>query len=136
MNVLVDTPVWSLAFRRKKEDLNSQENTVLGRFTDLIDEFRVVIIGPIRQELLSGISSKAQYELLMKKLRAFEDLPLTTADYETAAGFYNTCKKRGIQGSAIDFLICAAAYNNRLALFTLDKDFTRLAPHTAIRLFQ
>jgi len=136
MNVLVDTSVWSLAFRRKREKLNSREETVLNRFRDLIEEVRVVIIGPIRQELLSGISSESQFELLRERLRAFEDMPLTTADYEVAAGFFNTCKKQGIQGSTIDFLICSAAYNNRLALFTRDKDFARYAPHTGIHLLQ
>ena len=136
MNVLVDTSVWSLALRRKKGKLNSREGHVLNRFRDLIDEVRVVIIGPVRQELLSGISNKSHFELLREQLGAFEDFLLTTADYETAAGFSNVCKKHGIQGSAIDFLICAAAFNNNLALFTLDRDFTRFAPYTGIQLFQ
>ena len=51
MNVIVDTSVWSLALRRKKEKLNSHERAALGRFTDLIEDLRVVVIGPIRRTM-------------------------------------------------------------------------------------
>ena len=136
MRILVDTSVWSLALRRKIDKLNSHEVTILKMLRELIQEVRVILIGPIRQELLSGIANESQFELLRKKLRAFEDLPLTTADYEAAADFFNICKKQGIQGSAIDFLICAVAHNHRLALFTLDNDFRQYAPLTGIHLLQ
>jgi predicted nucleic acid-binding protein len=90
---------------------------------DLIQEFRATIIGPIRQELLSGIKERAQYELLRERLRAFPDLPLRTQDYELAAEFFDSCRAKGVQGSNTDFLICAVAARRRLSIFTTDQDF-------------
>jgi hypothetical protein len=49
MKVLVDTCIWSLALRRKKQ---SGPNIELVEFQELIEEVRVQLIGPIRQEIL------------------------------------------------------------------------------------
>ena len=59
-----------------------------------------------------------------KKIQAFDDLVLTQIDFEKAAEFSNECRRNGTQGSHIDFLICAAVYNNKLRIFTTDKDFS------------
>jgi len=125
VKVLVDTSIWSLAFRRSAEKLNSEEKTILSNLTTLIEDLRVVLIGPIRQEILSGISDEVQFTQLKEKLQAFDDLPITSQDYELAAEFYSTCRKNGVQGSHIDFLICTVTHRNRLLIFTTDKDFER-----------
>jgi len=62
MKVLVDTSVWSLALRRRREVLNSAEKSVVAELTVLIQEGRAGIIGLIRQELLSGLKTMEQYE--------------------------------------------------------------------------
>ena len=123
MKVLIDTSIWSLAFRRDKNLAKNEEKILLRELQELISETRVIIIGPIRQEILSGISSSKQFDYLRKKLNSFENTPISSYDYELAAEFYNKCRKKGIQGSHIDFLICAVAYRNRMAIFTNDKDF-------------
>ena len=43
---------------------------------------------------------------------AFPDYDVTTLDLETAAEFFNTCRKKGVQASNTDYLICAVAANN------------------------
>jgi len=103
---------------------------------DLLNDVIVVMIGPIRQELLSGISSPVQFDALKEKLQAFEDLPLSRECYERAADFYNTCRSAGIQGSHIDFLICATAAEVGMQIFTSDNDFLLYAKHLPISLFQ
>ncbi|MEY4545727.1 MAG: hypothetical protein RL685_1922 [Pseudomonadota bacterium] len=123
MNVLVDTSVWSLSLRRAKR----VDDAVSKELGELIREGRVVMIGLIRQELLSGIKVKSQFELLRDHLRAFSDLALESADYEEAAEAFNRCRERGIQGSNTDFLICSAALRRELAVYTTDKDFLRYA---------
>ncbi len=123
MKVLVDTSIWSLAFRRMKTSASSEDEKLLKALKELISETRAIMIGPIRQEVLSGISDLSQFDRLKMKLRAFENYPIATDDYELAAEYYNKCKKSGIQGSHIDFLICAAAKANNMAIFTSDKDF-------------
>lgn len=124
MNVLVDTSVWSLALRRKRRPGDSSAPTELGA---LILDGRVAIIGPIRQELLSGVKETAHYDRLRDYLRAFPDVAIATEDYEEAASLFNHCRARGIQGSNTDFLICAVAIRNGFAIFTTDADFTNYA---------
>ncbi|PIE05173.1 MAG: PIN domain nuclease [Spirochaetales bacterium] len=132
MKILVDTSVWSLALRKKT--LTEEESDIVKELKELILDLRVIMTGPVRQELLSGISDPATYRNLRDKLKAFDNLPLKTEDYEKAAEIYNTCRKKGIQGSHIDFLICAAAINNELSIFTTDKDFEQYQRHIHIKL--
>lgn len=130
MNVLVDTSVWSLALRR-----NVSVHPVSARLEDLIVEGRAAIIGPVRQELLSGVKVDSQFELLKVKLRAFPDIELKTEDHEEAARFFNLCRTNGIQGSNTDFLICAVAARRELPIFTTDHDFDRFTRHIPISLY-
>ncbi len=94
---------------------------------ELINDGRVVLLGPVRQELLTGMKVKAQFELLRDHLRSFPDLELESADYEEAAAAFNRCRERGIQGSNTDFLICATAMRRKLAIYTTDADFRHYA---------
>ncbi len=135
MKVLVDTSIWSIAFRRSIGKLSSNEKTVLDSLKRLIEELNIIIIGPIRQEILSGIDNQRQFSKLKEKLWAFDDLPIISRDYELAAEFCNLCRKNGIQGSHIDFLICAVALRNKLSIFTIDKDFEMYSKYTGINLF-
>lgn len=122
MKVLVDTSVWSLALRRRAPADPSVE--VLRR---LLSAGRAALVGPIRQEVLSGIREAAAFERLRDHLSAFQDEPVETADYEEAARAFNTCRRRGLQGSNTDFLLCAIAIRRRFPLLTTDDDFTRYA---------
>lgn len=134
MKILVDTSVWSLALRRSGVRTPEEANLVHA-LIELIDETRILMIGPIRQELLSGISSNKQFEELKEKLQAFRDLPLISSYYEKAAECYNICRSAGIQGSHIDFLICALAERENAPIFTTDNDFFHYAKHLDITLF-
>jgi hypothetical protein len=53
----------------------------------LLNHGVIEIIGPIRQELLSGIREQSQFERFREHLRRFRDLQTTTDDYEEAASF-------------------------------------------------
>ena len=130
MNVLVDTPVWSLALRRRHPPADSRAREL----AELIGEGRAVMIGPVRQELLSGIKSRSQFELLREHLTAFPDITIGAPDYEEAARFFNLCRARGIQGSNTDFLICAVAARRNMSIFTTDGDFTSFASILPIQL--
>jgi predicted nucleic acid-binding protein len=101
---------------------------------ELVKELRVQLIGPVRQEILSGIRSMDQFTKLRDRLRPFPDLELTTRDFESAAEFYNLCRGKGVQGSNTDFLICAIAVRNQMSIFTTDLDFTMFQQHLPINL--
>jgi predicted nucleic acid-binding protein len=124
LNVLVDTSVWSAAIRRGGP--TPPQADVL---RDLVQQDRAELIGPVRQELLSGIRHSVQYERVKSYLRAFVDLPIETADYEHAAEYFNTCRARGIQGSNTDYLLCAVAVRRGMSIFTTDADFDHFSRH-------
>ena len=130
--VLVDTSVWSLAFRKKRPDSNDKK--LIEYLTFLIRNRYAVMIGPIRQEILSGISDESTFRKLKEALKAFPDFEITTDDYEQAAAYYNICRSNGIQGSHIDYLICSVAHNNDFLIFTLDKDFKNYRKYIGIEL--
>lgn len=133
-NVLVDTPVWSLALRRKPTDLNQREQALIGILADLIREGRAHLVGVIRQELLSGIREEERFRKLRDYLWAFDEPDLEMSDYEEAADMHNRCRGRGIAGSGIDFLICAMAYRRHWQIFTTDADFERYARVLGLKL--
>jgi hypothetical protein len=94
------------------------------------------MIGPIRQELLSGARPSARFEQLKEDLRFYPNLPLDEEDDENAANYYSHCRSRGVQGTATDLLICAVAVRHGLRIFTTDSDFDSYALHLPIVLHQ
>jgi hypothetical protein len=122
LKVLVDTSVWSLALRRGAP--TGAAVSVLG---ELVAEGRAIMLGAIRQELLSGVRSERQFESLRGKLEAFLDLEIRSEDHVLAASFFNRCRRKGIQGSNTDFLICAASHRHEAPILTVDGDFARFA---------
>ena len=132
MKVLVDTPIWSYALRSK----NNGYQTEIDALTSLIRDQRALIIGPIRQEILSGYSDMRKYCIIKAKLSYFANIPILDADYELAAEFSNKCRKKGVQGSHIDFLICAVANRIDIPILTNDKDFEHYQNIIAIKLFE
>jgi len=132
LKVIVDTPIWSYALRSEREgyELHVQE------FEALISDQRVVMLGPVRQEVLSGYSNKSKFDQLNNKLRYFENTQTIDDDYVQAAIFSNTCRSKGLQGSHIDFLICAVAFRLNSEIFTTDHDFSYYKKHIPIQLFK
>ena len=120
MKIIVDTCIWSIALRRN----NVIQNPYIDELRNLIEEIRVQLIGPIRQELLSGVKSKKQFNTLKLHLEAFADVELEANDYELAAEYFNAARKKGIQGSNTDFLICAISSRRKMPILTTDKEFT------------
>lgn len=126
MKVLVDTCVWSLALRRKNRTaLSANEQRMVASLTQAIQDGRVAMIGPIRQEVLSGIKNSAQFEKLRSALEAFPDEPLTTLHYEEAARLFNLCRGHGVECGPVDILICAVAARQHWTILTSDQGLKR-----------
>ena len=130
MIILVDTSVWSLALRRKK--INTTPH--VQELVELINNVQVQMIGPIRQEILSGIRTESQFIAVREQLHAFPDLSLTNDDFEYAAELFNTLRAKGMQGSNTDFLICSISLRHAMPIFTTDNDFNLFAVHIPIKL--
>ncbi len=131
MKVLVDTPIWSYALRTPRKEYQNEIN----QLESLIRDQRTLIMGPIRQEILSGYSDLPKYKKLKEKLSYFENTPILDIDYESAAELCNHCRKKGVQGSHIDFLICAVAKRVGVPIFTTDRDFLNYQKAISIKLF-
>lgn len=130
MNILVDTCVWSLALRRSIQ----QDAPEINELSELIREQRVLFLGVVRQEILSGIREESQFIKLRDFLRAFPDVQHEQTDSERAAEFFNLCKKNGVQGSNADFLVCAVASRLNASIFTMDADFINYSRFLPINL--
>ena len=132
MTVLVDTSIWSLVYRRRRPA--SAEQPLVDEFIRLVRGHHAVMIGPVRQEVLTGIRDARAWEILRTTLRAFEDLPIASDDFEHAAELFNRCRSAGVQGSSVDFLICAVSQRYEAPIFTTDHDFLSYAKHLGISL--
>jgi len=130
VKVIVDTCTWSQFLRRNR----SSKNAVAEEVARLVRADAVQMIGPIRQELLSGARPSDRFEQLKEYLRFYPNLKLDEEDDETAAGYYNHLRCRGVQATGTDLLICAAAVRRDLKIFTTDKDFVGYATHIPVKL--
>ena len=133
--VIVDTSVWSLALRRRRKDLSQEQRALELLLRDLIIAGDAVLLGAIRQEILTGILDSEVFERMSTHLRDFDDLSPDPDEYERAASFANECTRHGIAPTPIDMLLCAVASGRDLPLLTLDQDFEHYAKHLPIRLF-
>lgn len=131
----MDTCIWSLALRRKDmAALNAHEKRLVDAWASLVTGEQAVLIGLIKQEILSGIRNAAQFGALRQYLANFNEVPAEPEDYVHAARFFNTLASRGIAGTAIDLLICAVAYRLNIRIFTTDADFLNYAKFLPIKL--
>ncbi len=130
MKLIVYTSVWSLALRRD----GKSSYFLVQELRSLIRDHRVQMIGPIRQESLSGIRNASQFETRKKHLDAFPDFPSIADDYVHAARLFNICRSKGVQGSNTDFLTCSIALRNTSFVYTTDKDFELFSRHIPIKL--
>ena len=127
--VIVDSDVWSEVFRSRAGKASKH----FDKLTKLIEDEDVVLLGAIRQEVLSGIKSKEQFDSIKKVLRSFLDVSLPEEIYEIAASFYNICRSNGVQGSHTDFLICACSVFYKLEILSNDRDYIHYSKHIPIK---
>lgn len=134
MSVLVDTDIWSEMLRKRTGEWSRQVLTLM----HLIDEGEtgIVVIGAVRQEVLSGVRERSQFERMRDLLAEFPDRPVGTTEYVLAAEFFNTCRSRSVQGSNTDFLICACSASWGVPILTKDADFALYAQHVPVQLYQ
>jgi predicted nucleic acid-binding protein len=132
VKIILDTGAWSEFFRRSQRP----PTPIAQEVARLIRADVIQMLGPIRQEILSGVRPDNRFTQLRDYLRFFTNLPLDEQDDELAADFYNTCRNRGFQGTGTDLLMCAVAVRHKMKIFTLDNDFANYATCLPIRLHQ
>jgi predicted nucleic acid-binding protein len=133
--ILVDTSVFSLAFRRKAR--LSPEEPLVQTLRRLIEQDRRVgVPGIVLQELLSGVRSETEFARLRGLMEGFPLVFATREDHVAAARIFNSCREAGVIVSTVDCLIAAIAVNTRSQLLTGDEDFQRMSPHCNLKLLK
>lgn len=133
--ILLDTSLLSLAFGR---------TTRSGGEPAAVDELRrliakdspIAIPGVVLQELLAEVNDDAAFRRLQRLLETFPILTASQANHVEAARLANTCRRAGVRVSPTVCLIAALSIDTDSPLFTLDRDFSRMAPLCGLRLFE
>jgi predicted nucleic acid-binding protein len=127
VSVLVDTTIWSFAFRRRFAARNAREQALVDALEAVVHAGEALLLGLVRQEILSGIRDELSFLRIREELRDYPDVPVLLADYETAAAYYSRCRRAGVTPSVPDMLICAVANRLGASVFSADLDFSRYA---------
>ncbi len=133
MSLFIDTSVWSLAFRR-----NSPANVPeVRRLRDaLVNGEAVCTTGLVLQELLQGWRGPRDAEQIVERFADVAMVMPTVDDHIKAAGLRNACRRSGIQVGTIDSLLAQICIRHNLVMLTCDQDFSYIARHTALRVWQ
>jgi predicted nucleic acid-binding protein len=126
--ILVDSSVWI-------DFLSSSPGTAGAELRRLIVEAEpLALAGVIVTEVLQGLAQDAS--VIERFLGMWELLePRGFSTYREAAAIFRVARAKGISLTTIDSLIAAIALEHRATVFTLDKDFSRIARISALSLY-
>lgn len=131
--LLVDTSVWSLAYRRDTPPGTPQVNALRSA---LLGGERVAITGMVLLELLRGFIPPHAQERILTDVAAVDFIEPSRDDYVGAARLANICRQSGAQLGSVDALLARLAIANDLALLTTDRDFENAARWVPLRLWR
>ena len=132
--IVVDTSVWSLAFRRRARP--GDEPKVVSLLRRMItDDQPLAVPGIVFQELLTGVRDVSQAKKLQRILDGFPLLLATKDHHVEAAKISTACRKGGVAAATVDCLIAAQCISSNSPLLTTDEDFKRIALHAALKLY-
>ncbi len=132
MTLLVDTSVWSLAFRR------DQESTVpeVGTLRAALEGGEIVVTtGLVLQELLQGFAGPRARKDIIERFAALPIISPDRQDHIHAAELRNTCRRAGIQLGTIDALLAQLCIRHDLTLLTTDNDFLHASSHCPLKVW-
>jgi predicted nucleic acid-binding protein len=132
MTLLVDTSVWSLAFRHDAEPGAPQ---VAALRSALSGGEAIVTTGLILQELLQGFSGPRSGADIVKRFAALPLIVPDRSDHIDAAELRNRCRRSGVQLGTIDALLAQLCLRHELLLLTTDNDFSQAAAHCSLKVW-
>ena len=132
MSLLVDTSVWSLAFRRDTEAVLPDVKT-LQHALEGADQ--VFTTGLVLQELLQGFAGPKARGQLIERFAALGFLQRDRGDHIEAAEVRNSCRRHGVQIGTIDAVLIQLCLRHDLVMLSSDNDFRSAAKHIKFRLW-
>ena len=125
--ILVDSSIWIDFFR----PLPGRAGKELRRMIADAEPFAIagVVVAEILQGLTRDVCPIERYLSMWDILE-----PRGFSTYREAAAIFRLARSKGISLATIDTLIAAIAMDHGAAVFTLDKDFSRIARLTGLPL--
>lgn len=118
--ILVDSSVWIDFFSSAPGKAGNE----LRRMIEDAEPF--ALMGVIITEVLQGLTRDvARIERYLAQWDLLE--PRRFQTYREAAAIFRLGQSKGVSLTTVDVLIAAIALENRASVFTLDKDFARIA---------
>lgn len=134
MKWLVDTSVWSLAFRHNPPPSIPPEVQVLGAALHGFDQ--IYTTGLIIQELLQGFSGPKHRDRLLERLDKILTVFPDKTDHIEAAEIRNACRRNGVQIGTVDAVLIQLCKRHQLTLLSTDRDFLHAKPFVQFDLWQ
>ncbi|NLC68299.1 MAG: PIN domain-containing protein [Clostridiaceae bacterium] len=114
--IIIDTSIWVEYFKNKAGIVEFIDNG--------LDNGCIYITGPIISELLQGVKSDKELNMLSKCIDADPGFKIDTKDWIDAGVMSYSLRKKGYAIPLTDILIAVIAKNNDAAVYTLDKHFS------------
>lgn len=126
--ILVDSSVWI-------DFLSASPGTAGHELRRLITEGEPLgLTGIVLTEVLQGLTRDVA--AIERYLAQFDFLePKGFENYRAAAAIFRRGRSRGVQLTTIDTLIASIAIEYGATLFTLDRDFSRIAQFAPLKLY-
>ena len=126
--ILVDSSVWIDFFSSSPGRAGAE----LRRMIAGSEPFALsgIVVTEILQGLTRDVSQVEQFLSLWEMLE-----PRGFPTYREAASIFRLGRSKGISLTTVDTLIAAIAMEHKATVFTLDKDFSRIASLTSLNLY-
>ena len=126
--ILVDSSVWIDFFSTAPGRAGNE----LRRMIEDAEPF--ALAGVVVAEILQGLTRDvSRIENYLSQWEMLEPRGFQT--YREAAAIFRLARAKGVSLTTIDALIAAIAQEHRATVFTLDKDFSRIARLTGLPLY-
>jgi predicted nucleic acid-binding protein len=126
--ILVDSSVWIDFFSFSPGRAGHELRRMIG------DAEPFALTGVVVAEVLQGLTREvSRIERYLSQWEMIEASGFAT--YGEAAAIFRLARSKGVSLTTIDALIAAVALEHRATVFTLDKDFSRIARLTGLPLY-
>lgn len=127
--ILVDTGVWIDYFKGRKYEEVQYLATAIEHDED------ICLSGIIYTEILQGIASEKEYQLVKSHLDSLVFLSVPKESYELAANIYRRARQNGYTiRNTVDCLIAACAIFHQVPLLQNDKDYQTIKRFSKLQL--